>query len=934
MTSTSNFRRLTRALLSTVLLALASCGGGETDTEPKRVARIEVSPSSVLLSAAGQVQALRVRALAEDGSEVDGARLTFTSSRPQIIQVDARGQVSAGGGLGAAWIEVSADGVTSAPVPVVAARPKVGVMQLADDQFLASPTLVTLTDTLVGSRLRVELVGQSGLSEGTLLLATQGTPVAGRVVEVLPAASGRSVVIVEVVSLDVLFNDLDVDIEVTPEQSRRLAAATQAPRLRTALGDRRPASGFELVRFGNAECLVEAETALLDIDLYATVDFESAAHFRVGVVGGRPGPFLVALKLGYDGKVGLRATLGQANGQLNCRYPMLRLAVPVPGFLQLVFQPFVPLGVQASGKIKASSNASLVAECWLRGELTAGGGLDDQLQPFNLSSGSTDHDCDIQPEFDPDALNPRLEADLFAGVLGQIEVQSWVAKLAGLPALEIVEGRAGLESTHAWSPPAGDALDTAFANSFRSSLVYEVSSTDKLNEMLAWISSGLPVTVDLDLAWQDRWVLGGAPAAKAVTVNRNSFTAGDLLTFDIELDPLTTDYPSTLGIYNVHQVRVYRIDRPGVALATAEVITSEIASDGQTRFRLTWTADRDGVSVAEGTPMFHAFVVPRVWDPLRDLMPISLGAARSTAPEIRPARAIAAPGSRIQFEAFVDGQRLTEGVDWSTSGGSIDTTGLFVAGPAAGEFTVVAVAGPAGIPVQAGLTIQALAPGFFVTGTVTSTTGQPIAGAQIDLAVDGTRLSTRSEADGLYHLQLTETQYNRLPSSFIVVASHAPLHHPMTTEIRRSAGGFVRQDFVLLPVSDNPMLLSIELVPDVHHLGNSNFSGSQNSQFQYPRAEGPSFSRTFTVSDAQIGFAAARLRFIARGVQCGNVVSINGVEVARTANSPVDGSVGHYEYSLDPSILQAGEGNRFVVQASTCSDMDDFEFSNAQIDFF
>lgn len=917
------------ALFAGVLLVLASCGGSEATPTSQRIARIEVTPSSLMLTASRPSQALRARAWAEDGTEIRDATFVFSSTQPQMVQVDAGGTVTALSEIGASLIEVSAGGVTAAPIPVVAARPKSGVSTLMDSEIVGTPTLMSATDAIVGSRLKVLLSGTPDLSPGSLLLAAEGAPVAGRVVEVLPVDAGNTPVVFEVVRLDELFDELDVDIQVSPDQARRLALASASLPERTALRDRRRAGDGTLVTFGDAACQVSSGAAVLNVDVYSEIDFRASARFRVGVVGGRAGPFLLAFTLGYEGRAGFLASLGQMNGRLECNFPGLRFPVPVPGFLQVIAQPFVPVGIQASGDIDLTGNAALGAECTLRGELTAGGGLDAQWAPFNLSGGSSTHDCSVTPDFDPGFLNPRLEGRIFVGVRGQVEVQSWVARLAGSPPAEVLEGKAGLSSRHAWSLPAGAALDTGFSNRFDTSFVSSVASGDALDQMLDWIASGLPVNVGLDLSWTNAITLGASPSAEEVGVDRTSFTAGELVTFDVALDPLSMDFPSGLGAYNVQEVRVYRVDQD---TAQAELIASATAETGQTRFRLPWLADRSGSAVDRGVPVFHAFAVPRLWDLSRQQMPIELGPARSTAIDVRPSRAIVTPGQRVQFEAYVGDVRVTDAVNWTTTGGSIDDNGHFIAGQIEGDFEVAA-SSPNGANTSSRVQVQVPPAGLFVTGTVSADDGRPLEAARIDLAVNGERVTVYAESDGLYQLHLTPAQYNRLPDSFVIVASNTPLHHPATVSADRNAGSSIRQDFVLAAVASNPALLSIELVPDVHHLGNSNFSGSQNSQFQYPRAEGTSFTRTFAVSAEQLAFETAELTFVARGIQCPNIVTINGFEVARTPNSPVDGSASVYTFPLDPSRLVLGDGNRFVVQAATCSDVDDFEFSNAQIRF-
>lgn len=477
------------------------------------------------------------------------------------------------------------------------------------------------------------------------------------------------------------------------------------------------------------------------------------------------------------------------------------------------------------------------------------------------------------------------------------------------------------------------ALDTNFTPGYRFSAVTEVSTAADLEEWLqSWTPENLSSLIATDFTLSRSLILGRSPTITAVTVDKSAFSTGEQVSFSVTLDPLTSNFPSLFGVYNIQEIRIYLIDQ---STGGTELIATQPAADGQLDFQFQWVASRSGLASLNGARTFHAFAVPRIWNLRRDAMPLELGAAISKEADIHPPSAIAVQGSSIQFDIFVDGTRKADGIVWTATGGSITNEGLFRAGEVAGHFQVTATDTVTGASSTSLITITAQPLGFFLTGTVVSEEGRPISNARIDLAVDGVLITTASESDGLYRLELTATQYSRLPPSFVIGASNAPLYHPAASEVKRSDGDFVRKDFVLASVALNPNILSIELVPDVHHLGDSNFSGAQNSQFQYPNAEGAGFSKQFNVSAEQRRNAGAQLRLIAKGVQCPNSVRINGTEVARLEDSPSDGSYASYDFAFDPAILAEGDENTFTVAAASCDfgDLDDFEFANAQIFF-
>lgn len=84
-------------LLGTALLA-AACGGDSTGPAP--VETVLVSPSLLTLNSGATAQ-LSAQASGRNGSVIDGRPVTWTSSDPSVVQVDAEGRLTAGFVLGA-----------------------------------------------------------------------------------------------------------------------------------------------------------------------------------------------------------------------------------------------------------------------------------------------------------------------------------------------------------------------------------------------------------------------------------------------------------------------------------------------------------------------------------------------------------------------------------------------------------------------------------------------------------------------------------------------------------------------------------------------------------------------------------------------------------------------------------------------------------------
>jgi hypothetical protein len=128
-------------------------------------------------------------------------------------------------------------------------------------------------------------------------------------------------------------------------------------------------------------------------------------------------------------------------------------------------------------------------------------------------------------------------------------------------------------------------------------------------------------------------------------------------------------------------------------------------------------------------------------------------------------------------------------------------------------------------------------------------------------------------------------------------------------------------------------VLVVEADPAVHHLGNNEFEGRINSQFQ-KESEGDTFVGEFELTPEQFSerIAYAEIRMLAKGAQCRNRIRINGTRIrGEVTDSPRDGSFGELAIPVDVSVLRVGV-NIIEIEARTCrSDLDDFEFVNIHI---
>lgn len=234
------------------------------------------------------------------------------------------------------------------------------------------------------------------------------------------------------------------------------------------------------------------------------------------------------------------------------------------------------------------------------------------------------------------------------------------------------------------------------------------------------------------------------------------------------------------------------------------------------------------------------------------------------------------------------------------------------------------------IALPEGMTLpeQVALPRYFSGIVLDDATGQPVESALIRIDSDrGDLVETRTATDGTFALE------PRFEAEFVAVTASKPGYTPaaMNLPIEELERGAVRE-IRLEPVRDT--VIALEAEPQVHHLGDNDFGGQINSQFQR-ESEGLVLSAEFTLT-AEQGAALvdrAGVTMLAKGLQADNIVRINGHDVPRRlSRSPSDGSFGEVLVVFDASWLREG-ANRIEIESvvSAGRDHDDFEVVNIRI---
>jgi hypothetical protein len=215
-----------------------------------------------------------------------------------------------------------------------------------------------------------------------------------------------------------------------------------------------------------------------------------------------------------------------------------------------------------------------------------------------------------------------------------------------------------------------------------------------------------------------------------------------------------------------------------------------------------------------------------------------------------------------------------------------------------------------------------------VAGVVTDADGHPIAGVNVDVSNDGKTTTVVTDDHGQF---MAPTPSGTLPDSYVVDVYDGE-HVPVAAPVTQSPDGVDTLGVTLTPVSDTRAPLEIN--PVVHHLGDGLFSGQENSQLQFPDAEGLSRDYTFTLTAAQLAHPTASFDLTAKAVDCADEITINGQLVGTLTLTPADGSYGAVQVAVPVAALHPGV-NTATLAAVMCEtgDYDDFEYSVPVIGF-
>jgi len=655
MRACAQSRSLVRHAACAILfsIGLAACGGGGDSSppvgvappavQPAAVARIEVTPAAALLPGSGATQVLRARAFDADDRPLD-VPVTWTSSQPAKVAVDAAGVASALVAAGSAQVTASVGSITSAPALVVAAVPSSGVTLVADANIVGQAVEVDANaPPSAGNPYQIRLEGVAAPAPGALLLGRGEKALAGRVVT-SQATGTQTLVTMELVPLAELFADLQLaevfDLGLAPVEIAPEIAATHAV-VRT--GDTwtftpRPGATTSTPSTSRQRRMsTVVGTYSRDILPFRScevgfAEFDGVGSLPLGLDG--PPTMSLTLRPSYDVRysraTGLERLVVQAEpslamsaalqatakltGEAKCKLQLFALRIPIAGPLAFFVGGMVPVGVGfdfeiatelSSFKVGAENQAGMRVRAGI--DCPASNGCD-------LSASADGFNAQLTPRAEvPNVADFRLEPklDLFA----YFEAEFGNPFLRSLR-FQAIDTRVGAQLKGSFAPPVTQIVDAAYSSSYGAALRASAKAGTGINEVVALLGLG-----NLrQIAMEHEVAVAASPKVESVLADRMAFNAGDTVNVRVTLDPATLNFVP--GLYNVESVQLRR----RVGNASQALLTTQTAGIGQQMFDFAVTAPNSG-DVSE----WYAFVQTRLPG---ELLSLQLGPVAAAGREV------------------------------------------------------------------------------------------------------------------------------------------------------------------------------------------------------------------------------------------------------------------------------------------------------------
>jgi hypothetical protein len=540
--------------------------------------RVVVAPAALLFTKAGETAQLTATATDAAGNPVTGD-VTWTSSRPEEITVDATGLVTSVVGVGSAQITAKVGERVSAPIAAIAVAPYAGTTLVTDAQIVANAAPVDPAAPIApGARLRATLTGVTAPAIGSILVGREGKALAGRVVSVTPSGADQ-VVELQLIPLLELFERMNVQLRSTVDERSLVAVEATSP---TKPVDTDADYGF-----------VKSALAVDSFECQYTVGGESVASRGLSVEPRvRIVPSLEAqadfvknaegdwerLHLSLAGSVAATGTLTVkfmpgVSVEARCTMTLLHIPVPIGGPLAFFASFEAPVGLTA--RIKATLGTSTFE---FGGELRATGHLSESATytPATGTQYARDQgvDFDMRPRYQfPLTLLPfAVKADVSAGAFTGLDARVLASRASLIRANFLGKFAAdfALEATQLDVP--------TYASRYDLKPVLELGPGATAAKALELLGGALPLRPGISIELPEQ---GSASPRGTLSVDKKELHPGDTAEIKLTLDPKTLEFAR---IANVQEVRLFR-ESPGLPRAMVEM---EKATPGRGEYTWKW----------------------------------------------------------------------------------------------------------------------------------------------------------------------------------------------------------------------------------------------------------------------------------------------------------------------------------------------------------
>lgn len=656
-----SLRHLLAGALAGLTIVLGACGGSDDAPPAAAPARIEVTPATALMTRPGQSVALQAQVFDADGKPMSGVSVTWQSTTPEQISIDATGLATAKVAAGSARISASVGALRAKPVDLLVGGLNPGVLALASEVLAGPIRPISAAGTAAYSfELEVDLVGVTAPAPGDVFVTTGNPAIAGIVVASTDLGSGRSRVRFTPAPLAAVFSDFSY------RQPLDLDAAMLAPGVDANFSVQRDGSTWTftpktttqnlVAPSGRAQALRERRAEVEVLGFKCEGDLGSVLSVPTPItlsLGGEPKVEIVReagefkrfvvsgeAKVGFTPMLQIQPTVGL---KVDCKRKLLS----IPFLSNGVFGGDVPLSVGFEAGLKASvaTGVTVGAEFSLSQPFEIGLECAPDCGPFLRRSGSFEVKADPKVVA-PNAIDGKVDLGFAPYVSAGAEFGISVLQLAGIDfaSLDVLEARLGAAAESSFAPAAAQVNDKDYKSAYGVGLALTVGLAQKSEEELGKVLKlfGLKdfkfAEFKLPIA-----PLGKSPAGK-IAADRHGVLAGETLHVTVDLNETSTRFLTEPlpGFYNVNELLLVRQR----AADQTEIVARLPFGDGQIGGLFAYVAP-DALLASE----LSVFVVTRAlpFEPLK----LELAALRDIVIEQQPASAESGVGGTASFSVQV-----------------------------------------------------------------------------------------------------------------------------------------------------------------------------------------------------------------------------------------------------------------------------------------